>query len=121
MADILVLIVVALFLLAALRGTVKHFKGEGPCCGGGSKCAVPSAEKKLKNPVIGKKIIRISGMHCQHCVNAVTASIDKIDGASAKVSLSGSRAVVSCDREIDEDALRKAVESAGYEVVSIES
>lgn len=120
MADILVLAAVAALLFVALRGTVKHFKGEGPCCGGGSGCAAPSAEKKLKNPVIGSRLIRISGMHCQHCVNAVTAAIDRIDGASAKVSLKGGRAVVSYDREIDADILRKAVEDAGYQVISIE-
>lgn len=121
MADILVLIVVALLLLAALKGTIKHFKGEGPCCGGGSGSTPPTEEKKLKGPVIGKKLVRISGMHCERCANAVTAAIDKIDGVSAKVSLKGSRAVVSYDKELDEAALRKAVEDAGYQVISIES
>ena len=37
MADIIILIAVAVIIVLALKGTVKHFKGEGACCGGGSK------------------------------------------------------------------------------------
>lgn len=73
-------------------------------------------KKKLENPVIGKKIVKISGMHCEHCVNAVTEAINKIDGASAKVSLHGKKAVVSYDRELDEAVLKKTIEDAGYTV-----
>ncbi len=121
MADVIILLVVVLLLAAALKGTIRHFKGEGPCCGGGSGGLSPAAEKKLEHPVIKKKLVHISGMHCQNCVNAVAGAIDRIDGASARVSLSEKQAVVSCDREIDESLLRRAVEDAGYQVVSIES
>ena len=40
----------------------------------------------------------------------------KIDGASAKVSLHGKKAVVSYDRELDEAVLKKTIEDAGYTV-----
>lgn len=40
-------------------------------------------------------------------------------GVSANVSLKGKRAVVSYDREIDVNVLKKAVEDAGYTVESI--
>ena len=69
--------------------------------------------------VIGKKIVKISGMHCEHCVNAVTEAINKIDGASAEVSLHGKKAVVSYDRELDEALLKKTIEDAGYKVEAI--
>lgn len=121
MANVIVLLVVALILAAALKGTVKHFKGEGPCCGGGSHTLPPAAEKKLEHPVTEVKTIHISGMHCQNCANAVARAIDKIDGASASVSLKREQAVVSCDREIDGEVLRRVVERAGYQVVSVES
>lgn len=121
MANIIILIIVVLLLALALKGTIKHFKGEGPCCGGGSCSVPPTEEKKLEDPVIGKKTVHIQGMHCQSCANAVARAIDKIDGASARVSLSGKKAVVSFDREIDDASLRRAVERAGYQVVSIES
>ena len=120
MANVIVLIIVAVLLLFALKGAIKHFKGEGSCCGGGSG-SLPLEEKTLENPVIGKKLVRISGMHCQNCADAVTKALDKIDSVSAKVSLKGKKAIVSYDSEVDEERLRKAVEDAGYQVVSIES
>ena len=67
------------------EGTLKHLKGESPCCGGGDTIIIE--DKKLDGPVIGKKTVKISGMHCDHCVRAVTEAINKIDGASAKVNL----------------------------------
>lgn len=55
MTDIIVLILVLLVLLVALRGTIKHFKGEGACCG---KCGVFSDVHKpsVIKPRKGEKI-----------------------------------------------------------------
>ena len=103
---ILILILIAIF---AIRGTIKHMKGESPCCGGGGASEIKEKPSKLERPVIGEKIVQISGMTCEHCVNRV----------SANVSLKGKRAVVSYDREIDVNVLKKAVEDAGYTVESI--
>ena len=36
MADIIIILIVIILLGLALKGSIKHFKGEGPCCGGGS-------------------------------------------------------------------------------------
>ena len=35
MADVIVVAVVIVLLGFALKGTLKHLKGESPCCGGG--------------------------------------------------------------------------------------
>lgn len=113
---ILILILIAIF---AIRGTIKHMKGESPCCGGGGASEIKEKPSKLERPVIGEKIVQISGMICEHCVNRVMRALNKIDGVSANVSLKGKRAVVSYDREIDVNVLKKAVEDAGYTVESI--
>ena len=52
-------------------------------------------DKVLDKPAIGKKTVKISGMHCEHCVKSVTEAINKIEGASAKVNLKKEEAVVS--------------------------
>ena len=117
MANVIVVAVVIVLLGFALKGTLKHLKGESPCCGGGDTIIIE--DKKLDGPVIGKKTVKISGMHCEHCVKAVTEVINKIDGAAAKVNLSENEAVVSYDRELDDEQLRKIVKDAGYRVVSI--
>ena len=49
----------------------------------------------------------------------MTRILNRIDGASAVVKLSAGTAVVSYDREISEDVLKKAVESLGYKVMEI--
>ena len=112
MVDAIIVLIVIVLLIFALKGTLKHFKGESPCCGGGSGLV-------LDHPAIGKKTVIVSGMHCDHCVKSVTEAIDKIEGASAKVNLKKEEAVVSYDREIDDDDLKKAVEEAGFKVVDI--
>ena len=120
MANIIIILIVIVLLGFALKGTFKHMKGESPCCGGGGGSIVLDIpDKKLDNPVLGKKVLKISGMHCEHCAKAVTEAINKIDGASAKVKLSENEAVVSYDRELDEEQLKRIVTDAGYRVVSI--
>lgn len=124
MANAVIILILIVVLLFALNGTIKHFKGEGACCGGGSgsgRRPRMKKEKKLSGPVIGKKTVQIKGMHCKNCVQSVTEAINEIEGASAKVSLKKGQAVVSFDREIDDDALYIAVEGAGFQVVSIEA
>ena len=34
MTDIIVILVIAVFVLLGVKSTIKHFKGEGACCGG---------------------------------------------------------------------------------------
>lgn len=121
MADMIVILIVVVLLGIALKSSVKHFKGEGACCGGGSgKVVLDMPEKVLENPVLGKRVIRISGMHCEHCAKAVTEALNKVEGVSAKVNLAANEAVLSYDREIDVNRIIQTVKDAGYKVVGIE-
>ena len=106
MANAIVVIVVIIIMLFAGKGAYKHLKGEGACCGGGSKPEIP--KKKLDGTKLGEKTMKITGMHCENCV------------AAAKVSLKKGEAVVSYDREISNEELKKVVEDRGYHVVSIQ-
>lgn len=120
MVDAIIILIVVVLLIFALKNSLKHFRGEGGCCGGGSGASkVKMREKRLDGPVMGKKVLKIKGMTCEHCVQNVTNAINAIDGASAKVSLKEKEAVVSYDRELSEIELRKAVEDSGYQVLSI--
>ena len=102
----------------ALRGAIRHFKGDSPCCGGGTGI-IKTDDKELKNPVIGKKIVHIEGMTCEHCVQSVKKALNEIEGVSARVDLQKKEAVVYYDREIANDVLKKTVEKAGFQVASI--
>ena len=120
MADIIIVLILIVIAIFAIKQTKKHMHGESPCCGGGSGSSTKKAkEKHLDGPVMGTKTLKIKGMTCEHCVNNVTNAINEVAGASAKVSLKDNQAIVSYDRELSNIALRKAVEDAGYKVVSI--
>ncbi len=65
-----------------------------------------------------KKTISISGMHCEHCVNAVTAALKAVPGVtSVSVSLEKNEAVV--EGGVPDNILREAVEDTGFDVTGI--
>ena len=113
MADIIIVLILIVIAVFAIKQTKKHMHGESPCCGGGSGTVKKVKEKHLDGPVMGTKTMKIKGMTCEHCVN------NKVAGASAKVSLKDKEAIISYDRELSNIELRKAVEDAGYEVISL--
>lgn len=122
MANAIIILILIILLSIGVKSSIRHFKGEGSCCSGGSGSVKAKRRKKkrLSGPAAGSKTVQIQGMHCNHCVQSVTREINKIDGASAKVSLRKQKAVVFYDRELDDAALIGAVEKAGFQVVSIQ-
>ena len=117
MVDVIIIIILTIVVFIGLKETIKHFKGEGACCGGGSS---KPKRKKLEGKVVCKYAFRIEGMHCANCANAVTRAINDIDGAAAKVSLKKKTARVSCDREIEAFVIEEAISKRGYEAVLME-
>ena len=65
------------------------------------------------------KTMKIEGMSCGHCSGRVEKALNGIDGVSANVNLEAKTASITLQKEVSDDVLRKAVEDAGYEVVSI--
>lgn len=60
----------------------------------------------------------ITGMTCDHCVNAVTGALKDVDGVTdAVVSLDEKRATVTAD-SVDIAKLIAAVEEEGYEAAA---
>ncbi len=67
-----------------------------------------------------EKIITIEGMACGHCSARVKSALEAIDGVSAEVSHETKKAVVKLAKDVADDALKKAVEDQGYEVIAID-
>lgn len=68
-----------------------------------------------------KKIIKIEGMSCGHCVKAVEKELLRLEGVSGvNVSLEEKQAVLEVDDRPSDAALKEAVEEAGFEVTSIQ-
>jgi copper chaperone len=56
----------------------------------------------------------VTGMSCEHCVAAVTAEVGELPGVSSVDVDLASGAVVVSGADLDGDAVRTAVEAAGY-------
>jgi copper chaperone len=61
----------------------------------------------------------VSGMTCGHCVSSVSSELRRLPGVeSVDVDLGSGRVTVAGSEDIDDDAVRAAVDEAGYEVAS---
>ncbi len=61
---------------------------------------------------------RVSGMTCGHCVNAVSTEVGGIPGVrDVQVDLGSGNVTVASDAPLDTEAVRAAVDEAGYELV----
>ena len=116
MADAIIIVILVILIIIGISSSLKHFKGEGGCCGGGSSVKVK--RKKLKQ-VVKQRTIVLDGMTCEHCKARVESRLNALDGVSAKVNLKKKTAVVSMEKDVEDEVIKKAIENAGYEVVEI--
>lgn len=60
----------------------------------------------------------VAGMTCGHCVSSVTEEVTELAGVTGvEVDLASGRLVVTAGQELGTDAVRAAVEEAGYTMV----
>jgi len=57
----------------------------------------------------------VPGMHCGHCEVAVKEEISAVEGVEAVVVDLDSKRVNVVGERLDDDAIRAAIEEAGYE------
>lgn len=68
---------------------------------------------------MGKKVY-IEGMSCAHCVKHVTNALNELDGITRViVDLASNTATI--EGNVSEEAVKAAIEDAGYDVVKIEN
>jgi len=57
----------------------------------------------------------VTGMTCQHCVDAVTEEVGQLAGVTdVRVDLASGAVDIVSDTPVEEQAVRGAVEEAGY-------
>lgn len=61
---------------------------------------------------------QVEGMSCNHCVGAITRAVQAVDPA-ARVSADVPAQAVRVESGADTQALRQAIEEAGYPVRSV--
>ena len=117
---ILIVAVIAVLVIAGLKETIKHAKGEGACCGGGNTASGEEPTVILSGKIVTRMNVYIDGMHCMNCKNSVTRSLQKLDQVSAKVDLKKNMAYVESTRNVGDDEITFAIERLDFNVTRIE-
>lgn len=117
---ILIVAVIAVLVIAGLKETIKHAKGEGVCCGGGNTASDDEPTVILSGKIVTRMNVYIDGMHCMNCKNSVTRSLQKLDQVSAKVDLKKNMAYVESTRNVGDDEITFAIERLDFNVTRIE-
>ena len=61
---------------------------------------------------------QVSGMTCGHCVNSVSTELSALPGVTdVQVDLASGRVTITSQNPLDADAVRAAVDEAGYDLV----
>ncbi|ARZ70023.1 copper-binding protein [Streptomyces albireticuli] len=63
-------------------------------------------------------VYKVTGMTCGHCESAVTEELSALDGVTAvKAVATTGEVTVTTAAPLDDEAVRAAVDEAGYELV----
>lgn len=113
MATILICIALAALAALGIRSYARRFSAG--CCGADGE-TVRRLRVQDRNPKHFPYEVRlaIGGMTCQNCARRVENELNSLDGVWAKVDLGKQEAVVRLKAPPDEEALRNAVQKAGY-------
>jgi len=64
-------------------------------------------------------VLKVKGMSCQHCVMSVAKALGKLEGVqNVKVDLQKGEVNFDNTKGVAQDRINKAIEEAGYEVIS---
>ena len=67
-----------------------------------------------------KVIIKVDGMHCEHCAKKVSDAIVKVDGNyKVKVNLKSGEVTITSKNAIDIDNVKENVNETGFTFVSV--
>lgn len=114
MSNIIIIAILVVAIVLGIKESVKHFKGEGGCCGGGS--TVKPKRKKLKGEIVYRKTFKIEGMHCENCSNRIEGKINDMDGVSCVVNLKKKEAVVTATLNIENEQIVEVIRKLGYDI-----
>lgn len=115
MENVVIIAILAVCIVVGIFSSIKHFKGEGGCCGGGSGSL--REKKKLDAPQIGEIVFQVEGMHCENCQNRIERAINKLDGVACTVNIKKKTATIVYSKEVDETELKNIIEDLDFQVV----
>ncbi len=113
MSTVLICLALAALAVFGVRSFSKRLSGG--CCGTGSESVrrVRVQDRDKKHYPYETRLA-VGGMTCRNCARRVENALNSLDGVWARVDLSKNEAFVRLKSPPDEDALRAAVQKAGY-------
>ena len=75
-------------------------------------------EQKTEKEDIKMKTVKIEGMSCMHCVGRVQKALEALEG-TVSVSVELNSGLAKYEGSASDEAIKSAVEDAGYEVTEI--
>ncbi|HMA46193.1 MAG TPA: cation transporter [Frankiaceae bacterium] len=66
---------------------------------------------------MGRRTYTVEGMSCDHCVHAITGEVAKVAGVGDVAVDLEAKTVTVTGEPVDDDAVRAAIDEAGYTVV----
>jgi copper chaperone CopZ len=86
------------------------------CCSTDGACGSAAAADVQGPQVVA--VYKVAGMTCGHCEGAVSGELSALDGVtSVKADAASGEVTVTSAAALDEEAVRAAVDEAGYELV----
>ena len=120
MADAIIFVAVVVVVILAVGRYVRTLRRGGcgcGCSGGGDESVARPAVADTNEAHYPYSVdLTVEGMHCEHCLASVEASLDGLGGVWARASLPDRVRVLS-KGPVDRAVLAAAVEAAGYRVV----
>ena len=112
MGTYIIIAIMVVIVAISIHSSVKHFKGQGGCCGGGDS----KPQRKKLPKVLYSKTFKVDGMHCENCKNRVERIVNDIEGVAGKVNLKKGELTVSYAKDVDDALIKSSIEQAGYTV-----
>ena len=112
MENYIIIGMLAVIVMIGVFSTVKPFKGEGGCCGGGSY----KPKRKRLSGVKYTKRFKVGGMRCEHCKRRVEEAVNDIKGVAGRVDLKKGELTVSYAEDVSDEMIKAKIERAGYTV-----
>lgn len=117
--DILLVLIVIIILIFALKGSMKHFNGEGACCGGNINIKVKVDDKNISHYPYTITVYT-EGMKCDGCKLKVENALNAKSGIYATANYHKNIVKVHMKENLSDEIITKVVEEAGYRVKSVQ-
>ncbi|MFH9264197.1 MULTISPECIES: heavy-metal-associated domain-containing protein [unclassified Streptomyces] len=90
----------------------------GSCCTPTGSCHNGAADVQIEQPGPVTTVYQVKGMTCGHCEGSVSEEISGIAGVTSVAAVAATGLVtVTSEAPLAEDAVRAAVDEAGYELL----